>query len=50
MIEKSSFKVATGVELILPLDIAEASYLVEPPTIIISTAELIAKQSVALQK
>ncbi len=49
-IGKSPYEVATGVEPILPLDIAEASYLVEPPTTPISTSDLIARRAVTLQK
>ena len=49
-IGKSPSKVATGIEPILPLDIAEASYLVEPPTTAISTSDRIARQAVTLQK
>ncbi len=50
MIRKSPYKVATGVEPVLPLDIAEASYLVELPTTVISTSNLIVRQAVTLQK
>ncbi len=49
-IGKSPYEVATGIEPILPLDIAEASYLVEPPMTAISTLDLIARQVVTLQK
>ncbi len=49
-IGKSPYEVATGIEPILPLDIAEASYLVEPPTTAISTSDLIARRAVTLQK
>ena len=40
----------TGTHPILPLDIAEATYLVPPPTSILSTTDLIASRALALQK
>ncbi len=49
-IRKSPYEVATGVEPILPLDIVEASYLVELPMTAISTSDLIARHVVTLQK
>ena len=43
------FKV-TRISLLLPLDIAEATYLMPVPVSLISTSELIARRAVALQK
>ena len=41
---------ATGAHPLLPLDIAEAMYLLPPPTAPLSTTDLIAARAVALQK
>ncbi len=43
-------EVATGVPPILPLDIAEASFLISPPTLTLTTTELIACHAIVLQK
>ncbi|ETW78933.1 hypothetical protein HETIRDRAFT_453476 [Heterobasidion irregulare TC 32-1] len=41
---------ATGTHSLLPLDIAEATYLLPPPTTTLSTTDLIARRAIALQK
>jgi hypothetical protein len=41
---------ATGMHPLLPLDIVEATYLLPPPTSMISTIELIVHRVIALQK
>jgi hypothetical protein len=46
----SPYFAATGTHPILPLDIAEATYLLPPPTAIMSTTDLIAMRAIALQK
>ena len=46
----SPYFAATGTHPILPLDIAEATYLVPPPTSALSTTDLIAARAIALQK
>jgi hypothetical protein len=46
----SPYFAVTGTHPILPLDIAEATYLVPPPTSILSKTDLIASQAIALQK
>jgi hypothetical protein len=46
----SPYFAATGTHPILPLDIAEATYLLPPPTELLSTTELIATKAIALQK
>ena len=46
----SPYFAATGVHPLLPLDIAEATYLLPPPTAPLSTTDLIATRAVALQK
>jgi Integrase zinc binding domain/RNase H-like domain found in reverse transcriptase len=46
----SPYFAVTGTHPILPLDIAEATYLVPPPTSILSTTDLIASRAIALQK
>jgi len=46
----SPYFAATGTHPILPLDIAEATYLLPPPTAVMSTADLIATRAIALQK
>ena len=46
----SPYFAATGTHPILPLDIAEATYLLPPPHAPLSTTDLIAARAVALQK
>ena len=46
----SPYFAVTGTHPILPLDIAEATYLVPPPTSTVSTTDLIASRAIALQK
>jgi hypothetical protein len=46
----SPFFAATGTHPIIPLDIAEATYLLPPPDAPISTTDLIAARAIALQK
>jgi hypothetical protein len=46
----SPYFAATGTHPILPLDIAEATYLLPPPTELLSTTDLIATRAIALQK
>nr|GAT45999.1 DNA/RNA polymerase [Mycena chlorophos] len=46
----SPYFAATGTHPLLPLDIAEATYLLPPPTSVVSTTDLIASRAVALQK
>ena len=46
----SPYFAVTGAHPILPLDIAEATYLLPPPTSILSTTDLIAIRAIALQK
>jgi hypothetical protein len=46
----SPYFAVTGTHPILPLDIAEATYLLPPPTAIMSTTDLIAMRAIALQK
>ena len=46
----SPYFAATGTHPILPLDIAEATYLLPPPTSTLSTTDLIAIRAIALQK
>ena len=46
----SPFYAATGAIPLIPLDIAEATYLQLPPESILTTTELIARRAVALQK
>ena len=46
----SPYFAATGTHPILPLDIAEATYLLPPPTSTLSTTDLIASRAIALQK
>jgi len=46
----SPYFAATGTHPILPLDIAEATYLVPPPSTILSTTDLIVNRAIALQK
>jgi hypothetical protein len=46
----SPYFAATGTHPILPLDIAEATYLLPPPTSTLSTTDLIVSRAIALQK
>ena len=46
----SPYFAVTGTHPILPLDIAEATYLLPPPTSTMSTTDLIATRAIALQK
>ena len=46
----SPYFAVTGTHPLLPLDIAEATYLLPPPEAPLSTTDLIATHAVALQK
>jgi hypothetical protein len=46
----SPYFAVTGTHPILPLDISEATYLLPPPSDILSTTDLIASRAIALQK
>jgi len=46
----SPYFAVTGTHPLLPLDIAEATYLLPPPDSILSTTDLIANRAIALQK
>src|SRR6266852_8422976 len=46
----SPYFAATGTHPILPFDIGEATYLVPPPTNVLSTTDLITFRAIALQK
>ena len=46
----SPYFAATGTHPILPLDIAEATYLIPPPSAVLSTTDLIVNRTIALQK
>lgn len=46
----SPYFATTGTHPILPMDIAEANYLLPPPESILSTTDLIARRAIALQK
>jgi hypothetical protein len=46
----SPYFAATGTHPIIPLDIAEATYLLPPPSAVLSTTDLIANRAIALQK
>lgn len=46
----SPYFVVTGTNPLLPLDIIEATYLLPPPSSLISTEDLIASRAIALQK
>ena len=46
----SAYFAATGAHPLIPLDIAEAMYLLPPPTAPLSTTNLITARAVALQK
>jgi hypothetical protein len=46
----SPYFAVTGTHPLLPLDIAEATYLLPPPTSMLSTTDLIARRAIELQK
>jgi hypothetical protein len=46
----SPYFAATGTHPLLPIDIAEANYLLPPPNSILSTTDLIARHATTLQK
>ena len=46
----SPYFAATGTHPLLPIDIAEANYLLPPPTSTLSTTELIVRRAITLQK
>ncbi|PIL31779.1 hypothetical protein GSI_06483 [Ganoderma sinense ZZ0214-1] len=46
----SPYFAITGTHPVLPLDIVEATYLVPPPDSMLTTADLIARRAIALQK
>jgi hypothetical protein len=46
----SPYFAITGAQLVIPLDIVEATYLQPPPDSISSTTNLIARQVITLQK
>ena len=46
----SPYFAVTGTQPVLPMDITEASYLMPVPVFLLSTAELIARRAIALQK
>ncbi|KAF9800393.1 hypothetical protein IEO21_10373 [Rhodonia placenta] len=46
----SPYFAVTGTHPLIPLDIVEATYLQPPPTLILSTTDLIARRAIALQK
>jgi hypothetical protein len=46
----SPYYAVTGTQPLLPMDIAEATYLLPPPESVLSTTELISRRAVALQK
>ena len=46
----SLYYAATGVTPLIPLDITEATYLQAPPLSVLSTTDLIAHHTIALQK
>jgi hypothetical protein len=46
----SPYFAATGTHPLLPIDIAEANYLLPPPASTLSTTELIARRAITLQK
>jgi hypothetical protein len=46
----SPYFAATGTHPLLPIDIAEANYLLPPPDSILSTTDLIARRAITLQK
>lgn len=46
----SPYFAVTGTHPILPLDIVEASYLLPPPSAVLTTTDLIASRAIALQK
>jgi hypothetical protein len=46
----SPYFAATGTHPIIPLDIVKATYLLPPPSAVLSTTDLIANRAIALQK
>jgi hypothetical protein len=46
----SPYFAATGTHPLLPIDIAEANYLLPPPDSVLSTTDLIARCAITLQK
>jgi hypothetical protein len=46
----SPYFAVTGTHPLLPFDIAEASYLLPPPSSVLTTTDLIARRAIALQK
>jgi len=46
----SPYFAVTGTQPLLPLDIVEASYLLPPPTNVLSTTDLIARRAIELQR
>ena len=46
----SPYFAVTGTHPLTPLDIIEATYLLPPPTSVLSTTDLIARRAIALQK
>jgi transposase InsO family protein len=46
----SPYFAATGTHPLLPIDIAEANYLLPPPDSVLSTTDLIARRAITLQK
>ena len=46
----SPYFAATGTHPILPINIAEANYLLPPPDTLLSTTDLIVRQAITLQK
>src|SRR5271163_5314736 len=46
----SPYFAATGTHPLLPIDIAEANYLLPPPTAPLSTTDLISRRAITLQK
>jgi hypothetical protein len=46
----SPYFAATGTHILLPINIAEANYLLPPPNSVLSTTDLIARCAITLQK
>src|ERR1700678_1081232 len=46
----SPYFTATGAHPLLPIDIAEANYLLPPPDLVLSTPDLISRHAITLQK
>jgi hypothetical protein len=46
----SPYFAATGTHPLLPIDIAEANYLLPPPDSVLSTTDLVARRAITLQK